>query len=52
MHESHDGDQQKKRMDNPGQQDPLTRDLIAASKAAQKAKRIHKKMGRKFSKGK
>jgi hypothetical protein len=52
MKDSHSGEQQEYRYEKPQYQDPLTRDLINASRAAAKMKRLHKKMGRKFSKGK
>ncbi len=52
MKNSHDGEQQAYRVEKPQYQDPLTRDLINASRAAAKMKRMHKKLGRKFSKGK
>jgi hypothetical protein len=52
MRDSHDGEQQAYRQEKPQYQDPLTRDLIKASRAAAKMRREHKKLGRKFGKGK
>jgi hypothetical protein len=52
MRDSHDGEQQEYRREKPQYQDPLMRDLINQSRAAAKMKRQHKKLGRKFSKGK